>query len=34
VADDGIFWMTDKEFFESFDTIYVSASDMTDFLED
>ena len=33
-ADDGIFWMTDKEFFKYFDTIYVSASDMTDFLED
>lgn len=33
-ADDGIFWMTDKEFFRYFDTIYVSASDMTEFLED
>lgn len=34
VADDGIFWITCKEFFQYFDTIYVSASDMSDFLED
>ena len=34
VADDGIFYVTPKEFFKFFGTIYVSASDMTDFLED
>ena len=34
VADDGIFWVTKKEFFNFFQTIYVSASDMTEFLED
>jgi len=34
VADDGIFWVTKEEFFEFFETIYVSASDMTAFLED
>lgn len=34
VADDGIFWVTKDEFFEFFETIYVSASDMTSFLED
>lgn len=34
VADDGIFWVTKKEFFDLFDTIYVSASNMTEFIED
>jgi Calpain family cysteine protease len=33
VADDGIFWVTKKEFFHFFHTIYVSASSMTKFLE-
>lgn len=34
VADDGIFWVTKDEFFSFFATIYVSASDMSSFLED
>jgi len=34
VADDGIFWVTKEEFFVFFATIYLSASDMTAFLED
>lgn len=34
VADDGIFWLTKEEFFQFFDHIYVSASNMTEFLED
>lgn len=34
VADDGIFWVTKKEFFQYYETIYLSASDMTEFLED
>jgi hypothetical protein len=34
VADDGIFYVTPKEFFKFYGTIYVSASDMTQFLED
>jgi hypothetical protein len=34
VADDGIFWVTKQEFFKFFQTIYLSASNMTDFLED
>lgn len=34
VADDGIFWVTHKEFFNFFGTIYLSASDMTAYLED
>jgi hypothetical protein len=34
VADDGIFWVTKKEFFQFFSTIYLSASNMTEFLED
>jgi len=34
VADDGIFWVTKQEFFQFFQTIYLSASDMTEFLED
>ncbi len=34
VADDGIFWMKKQEFFRLFDHIYVSASNMTHFLED
>ena len=34
VADDGIFYLTKKEFFKHFGTIYLSASNMTEFLED
>ena len=34
VADDGIFWVTKDEFFEFFQTVYVSASDMTEYVED
>ena len=34
VADDGIFWVTKQEFFQFFSTIFVSAQDMTEFLED
>lgn len=34
VADDGIFWVTKKEFFHFYSTIYLSASNMTEFLED
>ena len=34
VADDGIFWVTKKEFFEMYTTIYLSASNMTEYLED
>jgi hypothetical protein len=34
VADDGIFWVTKEEFFEFYGTIYLSASNMTAFLED
>jgi hypothetical protein len=34
VADDGIFWVTKQEFFELYSTIYLSASNMTEFLED
>jgi hypothetical protein len=34
VADDGIFWVTKQEFFKIYQTIYLSASNMTDFLED
>ena len=34
VADDGIFWVTKEEFFEVYDTFYLSASNMTEFLED
>lgn len=33
-ADDGIFWVTKKEFFKFFGTVFLSASDMTAFLED
>ena len=33
-ADDGIFWVTKQEFFEFFSTIYLSASNMTEFVED
>lgn len=32
--DDGIFWMRKEEFFENFGIIFLSASDMTEFLED
>jgi len=34
VADDGIFYLTKKEFFHHFTTVYLSASNMTEFLED
>jgi hypothetical protein len=34
VADDGIFWVTKQEFFKYFQTIYLSASSMTEFKED
>ncbi|CAB9510303.1 Calpain-type cysteine protease DEK1 [Seminavis robusta] len=34
VADDGIFYLTKDEFFQFFDHIYVSASNMTEFKED
>jgi len=34
VADDGIFYLTKQEFFHHFSTIYLSASNMTEFLED
>lgn len=34
VADDGIFWVTKQEFFDLFQTVYLSASNMTEFLED
>jgi hypothetical protein len=34
VADDGIFWVTKQEFFKYFQTIYLSASNMTEFKED
>ena len=33
-ADDGIFWVTKEEFFRFYQTFYVSASNMTEFLED
>jgi hypothetical protein len=33
-ADDGVFWLEKAEFFKYFQTIYLSASDMTAFLED
>lgn len=32
--DDGAFWVTKEEFFRFFQTIFLSASDMTQFLED
>eukprot|EP00980_Cylindrotheca_fusiformis_P011215 scaffold2574_cov98-Cylindrotheca_fusiformis.AAC.5 len=34
VADDGIFWVTKDEFFDFFQTIYLSASNMTEYVED
>jgi hypothetical protein len=34
VADDGIFWVTKQEFFKMYETIYLSASNMTEFVED
>mmetsp|Transcript_15013 Transcript_15013/g.32700 ORF Transcript_15013/g.32700 Transcript_15013/m.32700 type:complete len:522 (+) Transcript_15013:158-1723(+) len=34
VADDGIFYVTKKEFFRFFSSVYLSASNMTRFLED
>jgi len=33
-ADDGIFWVTKQEFFKFFGTIFLSASNMTEFVED
>jgi hypothetical protein len=33
-VDDGVFWVSQEEFFRYFTTVYVSASDMTEFLED
>ena len=33
-ADDGIFWVTKAEFFKYYGTLYLSASDMTRFIED
>ena len=33
VADDGIFWVTTKEFFTYFETVYVCAKDMSEFLQ-
>ncbi len=32
--DDGVFYMTKREFFEFFETVYLGASDMTQFLKD
>ncbi|KAL3925193.1 MAG: hypothetical protein SGILL_000566 [Bacillariaceae sp.] len=34
VADDGVFYLTQSEFFKLFDHIYVSAQSMSEFLED
>jgi hypothetical protein len=34
VADDGIFWVTKEEFFVFYQSIYLSASNMTRYLED
>lgn len=34
VADDGIFWVSKQEFFKYFETVYVCAKDMTQFLQD
>ena len=34
VADDGIFYLTKAEFFQYFDHLYLSASNMTEFKED
>jgi len=34
LADDGIFWVSKDEFFKYFQTLYLSASDMTAFLSD
>jgi len=31
-ADDGIFWLTKQEFFRYFETLYVCAKDMSEFL--
>ena len=33
-ADDGIFWVSKAEFFKYYGKLYLSASDMTRFLED
>jgi hypothetical protein len=32
--DDGMFWVTKEEFFRFYQTFYLSASNMTEFLED
>ena len=34
VADDGIFWVSKDEFFQYFVSVFLSASDMTQFLAD
>ena len=31
-GDDGVFWMTKDEFFKHFETVYLGATDMTNFL--
>ena len=31
-ADDGIFWLTKQEFFRYFETLYLCAKDMSEFL--
>jgi hypothetical protein len=33
-SDDGIFWLTKQEFFKHYETIYLSASNLTRFLKD
>ena len=33
-VDDGVFWVSKEEFFKYFHTVYLSASDMTKFLEE
>lgn len=34
VADDGVFWVTKDEFFNFFHTIFLCASNMTEYVED
>merc|ERR1711924_593140 len=33
-ADDGVFWVSKAEFFKYFETIYLCAKDMSEFLQD
>jgi hypothetical protein len=33
-SDDGLFWVTKQEFFKHYETIYLSASNLTRFLKD